>query len=79
MEFNIVKELNGQFDPIVLIKSDEKPDDALAPKAGRGGCVMSLVAQAIAKRKVTECLQVLVGELDSRQMKTGNFKPPFYL
>ena len=53
MEFNIVKELNGQFDPIVLIKSDEKPDDALAPKAGRGGCVMSLVAQAIAKRKVT--------------------------
>ena len=44
MEFNIVKELNGQFDPIVLIKADEKPDDALAPKAGRGGCVMSLVA-----------------------------------
>ena len=53
MEFNIVKELNGQFDPIVLIKTDEKPDDALAPKAGRGGCVMSLVAQTIAKRKTT--------------------------
>ena len=27
MEFNIVKELNGQFDPIVLIKADEKPED----------------------------------------------------
>ena len=53
MEFNIVKELNGQFDPIVLIKADEKPEDALAPKAGRGGCVMSLVAQTIAKRKTT--------------------------
>lgn len=53
MEFNIVKELNGQFDPIVLIKTDEKPKDALMPKAGRGGCVMSLVAQAIAKRKIT--------------------------
>ena len=53
MEFNIVKELNGQFDPIVLIKTDEKPEDALAPKAGRGGCVMSLVGQTIAKRKVT--------------------------
>ena len=53
MEFNIVKELNGQFDPIVLIKADEKPEDALAPKAGRGGCVMSLVGQTIAKRKVT--------------------------
>lgn len=53
MEFNIVKELNGQFDPIVLIKTDEKPKDALAPKAGRGGCVMSFVAQTIAKRKIT--------------------------
>ena len=53
MEFNIVKELNGQFDPIVLIKTDEKPEDALAPKAGRGGCVMSFVAQTIAKRKTT--------------------------
>ena len=53
MGFNIVKELNGQFDPIVLIRTDEKPDDALAPKAGRGGCVMSLVAQTIAKRKIT--------------------------
>ena len=53
MGFNIVKELNGQFDPIVLIRTDEKPDDALAPKAGRGGCVMSLGAQTIAKRKIT--------------------------
>ncbi|MBR5503935.1 MAG: DUF169 domain-containing protein [Methanobrevibacter sp.] len=53
MEFNIVNELNGQFDPIVLIKTNEKPDDALAPKAGRGGCVMSFVAQTIAKRKIT--------------------------
>ena len=53
MEFNIVNELNGQFDPIVLIKSDEKPNDALIPPAGRGGCVMSLVAQTIAKRKIT--------------------------
>ena len=53
MEFNIVHELNGQFDPIVLIKTDEKPENALVPKAGRGGCVMSLVAQAIAKRKIT--------------------------
>ena len=53
MGFNIVKELNGQFGPIVLIRTNEKPDDALAPKAGRGGCVMSLVAQTIAKRKIT--------------------------
>ena len=53
MEFNIVKELNGQFDPIVIIRTDEKPTDALMPKPGRGGCVMSFVAQTIAKRKIT--------------------------
>lgn len=53
MDFNIVKELNGEFDPIVLIKADEKPEDALSPKAGRGGCVMSLVAQTISKRRIT--------------------------
>ena len=53
MQFNIVKELNGEFDPIVLIKTDEKPADATMPKPGRGGCVMAFVSQTIAKRKVT--------------------------
>lgn len=53
MEFSIVKELKGKFNPIVLIKSDEKPDDALSPKAGRGGCIMAFIAQTIAKRKTT--------------------------
>ena len=45
MEFNIVNEINGKFKPIVLIKSDEKPDDAIIPKPGKGGCVMSFVAR----------------------------------
>lgn len=53
MEFNIVNELNGKFGPIVLIKSDEIPDDAVIPKEGRGGCVMAFVSQTIAKRKTT--------------------------
>ena len=53
MESNIAKELKGQFDPIVLIKTDERPEDALGPKPGRGGCVMSFIAQTIAKRKTT--------------------------
>ena len=44
MEFNIVNELNGKFDPIVLIKSDEIPEDAVIPKEGRGGCVMAFVS-----------------------------------
>ena len=53
MESNIAKELKGQFDPIVLIKTDERPEDALGPKPGRGGCVMSFIAQTIATRKTT--------------------------
>lgn len=53
MQFNIVKELDADFNPIVLIKSDEKPEDALSPKAGKGGCVMAFVSQTIAKRKTT--------------------------
>lgn len=50
---NIAKEMDFKFPPIVLLKSDEKPEDAVGPKAGKGGCVMSFVAQTIAKRKTT--------------------------
>lgn len=54
MEFNIVSELNGKFDPIVLIKTDEKPDeDVISPKQGMNGCIMPFVAQTIAKRKTS--------------------------
>lgn len=54
MESYISNELGLRFPPIVLLKSDEKPDDAKGPKSGKGGCVMSFVAQTIAKR-VTTC------------------------
>lgn len=53
MKSNISEQLNSKFKPIVLIKTDEKPQDAIGPKSGRGGCVMSFVAQTIAKRKST--------------------------
>lgn len=53
MESYIAEQLNSKFNPIVLIKSDEKPDDVKAPKSGRGGCVMNFVAKTIAKRKTT--------------------------
>lgn len=53
MKSSIANYLNGEFDPIVLIKTNEKPEDVKAPKEGRGGCVMSFVAQTIAKRKIT--------------------------
>lgn len=53
MKSNISEHLNSKFKPIVLIKTDEKPQDATGPKPGRGGCVMSFVAQTIAKRKTT--------------------------
>ena len=53
MESYISNELGLRFAPIVLLKSDTKPDDAKGPKPGRGGCVMSFVAQTIAKRTTT--------------------------
>ena len=53
MHSNIVSEMDFKFPPIVLIKSDTKPEDAVAPKEGKGGCVMSFVAQTISKRKTT--------------------------
>ena len=49
----IASRLNGKFKPIALIKTDEKPEDAIGPKSGRGGCVMAFIAQTIAKRKTT--------------------------
>ena len=51
MQSNIADEMNMRFPPIVLLKSDTKPEDAKGPKPGKGGCVMSFVAQTIAKRK----------------------------
>jgi len=40
MESYISNELNLRFPPIVLLKSDERPEDAKGPKSGKGGCVM---------------------------------------
>lgn len=53
MQSNISQKLDMRFQPIVLIKSSIKPKDAKGPKAGRGGCVMSFIAQTIAKRTIT--------------------------
>ena len=54
MQSNIAKEMDFRFPPIVLIKSNTKPEDAIGPKEGKTGCVMSFIAQTIAKRK-TSC------------------------
>ena len=53
MQSNISKELEMKFPPIVLLKSDAKPENAKGPKNENGGCVMSFIAQTIAKRKTT--------------------------
>ena len=53
MESIISKNLEMKFPPIVLLKSDIKPKDAIGPKTENGGCAMSFVAQTIAKRKTT--------------------------
>lgn len=55
MYSNIAKELDMKFPPIALIKTDSKPENAISPKPGKGGCIMSFVAQTIAKR-VTTCI-----------------------
>ena len=53
MQSKISEELKMKFPPIALLKSDKKPENAIGPKTGKGGCVMSFVAQTIAKRKTT--------------------------
>lgn len=53
MQSKISEILEMRFPPIALLKSDTKPEDAIGPKGERGGCVMSFVAQTIAKRKTT--------------------------
>lgn len=53
MQSIISQELEMKFPPIVLLKSDTKPEGAFGPKTENGGCVMSFVAQTIAKRKTT--------------------------
>ncbi|WP_432645696.1 hypothetical protein [Methanobrevibacter sp.] len=88
MQSNISKEMKMKFPPIVLIKSNKKPKDAKTPKTGRGGCVMSLVAQTIANRTTTcfgrehiSCGGVsvgLVGEMDLRMKMQWIFRHHFY-
>lgn len=53
MQSNISDKLEMEFPPIVLIKTDTKPENAIGPKDGKGGCVMSFIAQTIAKRKMS--------------------------
>ncbi len=46
MESNMASALNLKFNPVAIIWSDKKPQDALQFKQGRWGCVMSLFARA---------------------------------
>jgi len=47
----IDKELKGKFRPIALLRSEERPQEALQPKAGQRGCIMPYVARVIAEGK----------------------------
>ena len=51
MQSNISEKLNMKYPPIVLLKSEKEPENAIGPK--KGGCVMSFIAQTIAKRTVS--------------------------
>ena len=46
MKSKIASSLNIRFNPVAIIWSDEKPEDALQFKQGRWGCVMPLFANA---------------------------------
>lgn len=51
MESIIAQKLNPALHPVVLLKSDLKPEKALQPKSGKYLCIMSLFAQSVAKGK----------------------------
>jgi len=51
MESKIVRNLQPEFETIVLLRNDEKPEDAMQASKGKYFCVMSLITQAITKGK----------------------------
>lgn len=46
MESKIVKALKLKFEPVAILWSDKKPDNAVQFKEGRWGCVMWMLARA---------------------------------
>jgi hypothetical protein len=51
MESIIYKELKGKFEPIVMLRSDQKPTGAIQPKQGAFGCIMTYFAQVVVNGK----------------------------
>lgn len=52
MESRIATELGGAFGPIVFMRTDTCPSDAISPKEGaRRGCVMGFISHVIRDRK----------------------------
>jgi len=52
MESTILKALNSRFHAVALIRSNEKPEDAIQPLPGKYVCMMSFYAQVAAKGKI---------------------------
>ena len=51
MDSKVNNLLESNFKPIVLIKTDEKPENAIGPKSNRGhGCVMTFIGRTIKDR-----------------------------
>ncbi|MDU9376165.1 hypothetical protein McpSp1_07570 [Methanocorpusculaceae archaeon Sp1] len=50
MDSNIANELGSRFHPVVFLRTDTKPENAMQPRAGmKSGCVMPYFAQAAVK------------------------------
>ena len=51
METNIIKYLKPNFKPIVFLKTDVKPENALEMRKGSYGCLMTKIAKVIRDRE----------------------------
>ncbi|MCQ2972161.1 MAG: DUF169 domain-containing protein [archaeon] len=51
METNIIKYLKPNFKPIVFLKTDVKPENALEKRKGSYGCLMTKIAKVIRDRE----------------------------
>ena len=86
MDSKVNNLLESNFKPIVLIKTDEKPENAIGPKSNRGhGCVMTFIGRTIKDRipsvfekDTISCFGAIVGMGIKKATWDLNALLPFY-
>ena len=51
MESKVVEKLQSEFETVILVRSNNKPNDALQALPGKYFCIMTMFAVAVTKRK----------------------------